>query len=83
MAKPVRAPQSYRCFFITSSAWERRRLFQSEPMAKLFLQVLFHYRSEGKFLLHEFVLMPDHFHLLITPNSEITLERAVQLVKGG
>ena len=26
--------------------------------------------------------MPDHFHLILTP-SEITLERAVQLVKGG
>jgi len=52
-------------------------------MAKLFLQVLFHYRSEGKFLLHEFVLMPDHFHLLITPHSNLSLERAVQFVKGG
>jgi len=31
--------------------------------------------------LHEFVLMPDHFHLLITPLS--TLERALQLIKGG
>jgi putative transposase len=83
MAKPARAPQSYRCFFITSSTWERRRLFQSEPMAKLFLQVLFHYRRERKFLLHEFVLMQDHFHLLITPDSTLSLERAVQFVKGG
>jgi putative transposase len=52
-------------------------------MAKLFLQVLFHYRGGGKFLLHEFVLTPDHFHLLITPDSTTTLERAIQLVKGG
>ncbi|MGC1475735.1 MAG: transposase, partial [Terriglobales bacterium] len=28
-----------------------------------------------------FVLMPDHFHLLITPL--LTLERALQLIKGG
>ncbi|MGP8224916.1 MAG: REP-associated tyrosine transposase [Terracidiphilus sp.] len=33
------------------------------------------------YLLHEFVLMPDHFHLLMTPI--IALERAVQLIKGG
>jgi len=33
-------------------------------------------------LLHEFVLMPDHFHLIITP-IDIPLERAVQFVKGG
>jgi len=37
-------------------------------MAKLFLEVLLHYRQQGKYLLHEFVLMPDHFHLLITPS---------------
>ncbi len=27
--------------------------------------------------------MPDHFHLLLTPGGEISLERAVQFVKGG
>jgi putative transposase len=32
-------------------------------------------------LLHEFVLMPNHFHLLITPT--LSLERALQLIKGG
>jgi Transposase IS200 like len=31
----------------------------------------------------EFVLMPDHIHLLLTPSPDITLERAVQLIKGG
>ena len=31
--------------------------------------------------MHEFVLMPDHFHLLITPLT--ALEKAVQLIKGG
>src|SRR5207237_9286189 len=40
-----------------------------------------HYRRQRKYLLHEFVLMPDHFHVLITPT--ITLERALQLIKGG
>src|SRR3989441_12950612 len=50
-------------------------------MARLFLEVLFHYRQQGKYLLHEFVVMPDHFHLLINP--AVTLERALQLIKGG
>ena len=27
--------------------------------------------------------MPDHFHLLLTVGSDSTIERAVQLVKGG
>src|SRR5208282_2460993 len=42
---------------------------------------LFHYRKQQKYLLHEFVVMPDHFHLLITPAE--ALERAIQLIKGG
>ena len=42
--------------------------------ARLLVDVLFHYRRQGKFLLHEFVLMPDHFHVLLTPAE--TLERA-------
>jgi putative transposase len=34
-------------------------------------------------VLHAFVLMPDHVHLLLTPAQDITIERAVQLIKGG
>ena len=54
----------------------------AEPMARLFLQTLYSYRRQGKFRLHAFVLMPEHFHLLLTP-SGIALERAMQFVKGG
>jgi putative transposase len=49
----------------------------------LFMDTLFRYRQDGAFTLHAFVLMPDHFHILLTPAREITLERAVQLIKGG
>jgi putative transposase len=45
--------------------------------------MLAHYRGEPKYLLHEFVIMPDHIHLLLTPAPEISLERAMQFVKGG
>jgi len=51
-------------------------------MARLFLQTLYSYRRQGKFELHAFVLMPEHFHLLLTPKA-ITLERALQFIKGG
>jgi putative transposase len=40
-------------------------------------------RAQGKFELHEFVVMPDHFHLLLTPAPDVPLEKAVQLIKGG
>lgn len=72
-----------RTFFVTSSIAEKRNLLQSDRSARLFIDVLYHYRSEGKFLLHEFVAMPDHFHALITVGSRLSIERAVQFIKGG
>jgi REP element-mobilizing transposase RayT len=61
---------------ITSVTYERRSLFQVDATAELFLETLQHYRREGHYQLHAFVVMPDHVHLLITP-LEITVERAI------
>jgi REP element-mobilizing transposase RayT len=36
-------------------------------MARLFVEVLSNYRDKKNYLLHEFVLMPDHFDPLISP----------------
>jgi putative transposase len=33
--------------------------------------------------LHAFVIMPDHLHVLITPAPDVSLEKAVQFIKGG
>src|SRR5271157_2391783 len=72
-----------RTFFITSVTAQRRALFQRTEAADLLVDVFLSYRNQGKYLLHEFVIMPDHFHALITPAPEISLERAVQFIKGG
>ena len=77
------APQQIRTFFVTGVTWQRRPLFKSEPLALLFIETLLRYRAQGRFQVHEFVLMPDHFHLLITPAPDVSLEKAVQLIKGG
>jgi putative transposase len=78
-----RAPQETRTFFVTAVTWQRRSLFRTEATAHLFLDTLARYRNQGRFLVHEFVLMPDHFHLLLTPAPDISLEKALQLLKGG
>ena len=77
-----RGSAGHSTYFITAATYQRKSLLQSDRMAQLFLDVLFHYRSEKKYLVHEYVIMPDHFHLILTPNG-ITLERAMQFVKGG
>ena len=81
MAAPRRGNTGHGTYFITASSFQKQSLFQSERMAQLLVDTLLHYRAQRNYLLHEFVLMPDHFHLLITPC--FTLERALQLVKGG
>jgi putative transposase len=81
MAAPPRGNTGYSAYFITASTFQKESLFQSQRLADLFVKVLFDYRDQKKYLLHEFVLMPNHFHLLITPT--LSLERALQLIKGG
>ncbi|MGH9687297.1 MAG: REP-associated tyrosine transposase [Candidatus Acidiferrales bacterium] len=75
--------QELRTFFVTSVTIGRKNLLQSERMALLLIDVFNDNRRKGRFFLHEFVIMPDHFHLLITPAEEVSLEKAVQYVKGG
>ena len=69
-------------FFITTITYNRRRLFQLPANAELFLETLQHYRRQGHYKLHAFVVMPDHIHLILTPQA-IALERAIGLIKGG
>lgn len=81
-ADPANILASERTFFVTSTIAQKRKLLQSNRAARLFIDVLYNYRTQQKYLLHAFVVMPDHFHALITVRS-ISIERAVQLIKGG
>jgi putative transposase len=72
-----------RTFFITSVTAQRKTIFARDTAAYLLVDIFLHYRKQKKYLLHDFVIMPDHFHALITPSDEISLERAVQFIKGG
>jgi putative transposase len=58
------------------------RLLQSERNANLLIDVLRSLVAEKKIKLHDFVVMPDHLHLLIEVRDEMTIEKAMQLVKG-
>jgi putative transposase len=77
------APQAIRTFFITTNTWGRRSLFQTDRMCELFLDVVKKNREQRRFEVHEFVIMRDHVHLLMTPSLENSLEKCVQYIKGG
>jgi putative transposase len=77
------APQEIRTFFVTTNCHQRRAIFRDGGRATLLLDVFEVNRAQKRFQLHEFVIMPDHLHLLITPAEEVSLEKAVQFIKGG
>jgi putative transposase len=77
------APQETRTYMVTAVTAGRRSLFQVTATAELLEQTILDYRSQGKFLLHAFVIMPDHLHALITPAPDVSLEKAMQFIKGG
>ena len=79
MAVPVRNFQAG-TFFITAVCAERRRIFQVDANAQLLWDHLQANRGRA-YLLHAFVIMPEHLLLLLTPMQ--VMEYAMQIVKGG
>ena len=70
-------------YFVTTKAWQNVSVFQVQESAEIVVRKILEYRDRKNFLLHEFVLMPNHLHLLLTPSETVSLEKAVQLIKGG
>lgn len=83
MSTPKHRTSPGTSYFVTTKCWQGRRVFQVREVADVMLETLLGYRERGVYLLHEFVIMPDHIHLLITPNASTSLEKAVQFIKGG
>ena len=77
------ASQETRTFFTSSTTWERRSLLQSHNLCDLLLDVLRQNRAKQRFQVHEFVFMRDHVHLILTPSPLVSLEKAMQFIKGG
>ncbi len=70
-------------YFVTTKCWQGRTVFQVPENAEILIRSLFHYREKKAYLLHEFVVMPNNLHLLLTPTTTTSLEKAIQLIKGG
>lgn len=83
MAIPYRGTTSSSTYFLTAGTYNKINILQSDRMADLFCRTLLRYRDAGKLRLHAFVVLPNHIHLLLTVPEGLTLERAMQLVKGG
>lgn len=68
------------CYFATTQTADRKPFFRHERWAQLLERTIRHY-AQTAFHLHAYVIMPDHLHILLVPND--TLEKSMQLIKGG
>jgi putative transposase len=67
--------------FITSSVYRCLKLFDSQRLRLMFVELLREYRQEKGFLLIGWVLMPEHFHLPIKPEPAESTSALMQELK--
>jgi len=70
-------------YFITICAHMQQNLFQHAEVAELMVATFLKYRDAEEFELHEYVVMPNHIHSLLSLDGQQQLGRVVQLIKGG
>ena len=68
--------------FITASTYRRAPIFLSQRFCHCFVDTLAEARQTLGFQIIGWVLMPDHFHLLLRPNPSETTSLIVQRLKG-
>ena len=84
MAKPVRNAnpdgiQRPRTFFVTTKTSMGRSSLRVRAECDAVHRCAAFVFLAGKFQMHDFVVMPDHVHLLVTVGEDMAVEKAVQL----
>jgi putative transposase len=82
MASPTAKPPTAGMAFVTLTTHGRRPIFQISRLAELLIATLLHYRTQGHYKLHAYLVMPDHIHLILTPRR-MPLAHAVHLIQLG
>jgi putative transposase len=63
--------------FITAPTFHRKRLFHNELFGELLTETLMRWRLTADVLVHDYVIMPDHVHLLITARGDTDATAAI------
>jgi putative transposase len=83
MSRIVRRVRQAGVYFVTTDTWQRRPIFKKANVADIVLDQILTCRDRSFYRLHAFVIMPDHLHLLMIPAPGTTIEKAMQMIKGG
>lgn len=82
MSRPVHRIKAAGAYFVTTSTWQKMSILAKSEAANILIVTMQEYRRLGRYFLHDFVIMPDHLRMILTPRSDLSLEKAVQLIKG-
>ncbi|MHB8756092.1 MAG: REP-associated tyrosine transposase [Candidatus Acidiferrales bacterium] len=82
MSRPVHRIKAAGAYFVTTSTWQKMSILAKSEAANILIATIQEHRRHGRYFLHDFVVMPDHLHIILTPRGDISLEKAVQLIKG-
>jgi putative transposase len=69
--------------FITSSTYHRAQLYHSNGFRQNFVNTLDELRIRFRFKIIAYVLMPEHFHVLIWPSADADPSCIVKSLKQG
>ena len=83
MARPKHRVKAAGAYFVTAETWQRRQLFRKQVTTRILIDTILDDRERGFYRLHDFVVMPDHFHAILTPSRDTSLEKCLQMIKGG
>jgi len=67
--------------YLTTSTYRRARLFDSKRFRDRWVETLGELREDLRFRIVGYVLMPDHFHLLLWPSSGANPSQIIQKLK--
>lgn len=71
------------CYFVTATTQGREAVFADRAHCQILCNLMFNLRARGRLFLVGFVIMPDHFHLLVVPQGEIALSWIMRELKKG
>jgi len=69
-------------YLLTSATWQRRPVFADQALGRVVVAAMAHYEAAGQVDSLAFVVMPEHFHWLVSLGAGMTLAKLMGGLKG-
>lgn len=69
-------------YFITCVTFNRNEIFRNGLGRDLLSNILIYNKFKCKYNIYSFVIMPDHFHLILQPLGEMNISEIMKKIKG-